>query len=103
MDSLQAMEVKAGMDLPRIWRNFGKNITFCGNIDVRELVSNNPERVRAEVDCKLRPVLAGGGSYILHSDHSIPPDVDYETYTAFLAYGRRLGQLTWPTPLGAAI
>jgi len=97
MDCLQAMEVKAGMDLPRIWRNFGQHIAFCGNIDVRELVSNDPERMRAEVDRKIRPVLAGGGSYILHSDHSIPPDVDYETYAAFLAYGRPLGQLTWPT------
>lgn len=97
MDCLQAMEVKAGMDMPRLWLNFGKQISFCGNIDVRELVSNDLARVHAELDCKIRPVLAGGGSYILHSDHSIPPDVNYETYRDFLAYGRPLGQLTWPT------
>ena len=41
-------------------------------------------------------MLQRGGGYILHSDHSIPPDVDHETYHFFLDYGRQLGRYTWP-------
>ncbi len=41
MDCLQAMEVKAGMDMPAIAREFGDRITFCGNIDTRILASND--------------------------------------------------------------
>ncbi len=31
------------------------------------------------------------GGYILHSDHSIPGDCNYETYKRFVDEGLRLG------------
>ncbi len=100
MDCLQAMEVKAGMDLPRLCARYGDRISFCGNIDVRELVSNDLQRVKAELERKIQPVLESGGGYMLHSDHSIPPDVDYETYAFFLECGRDLGR-PFPAALAA--
>ncbi len=87
MDCLQAMEVKAGMDMPRIAEKFGDKIAFCGNIDIREIASNNFERIDAELNKKILPVLRNGGSYILHSDHSIPPDVEHDTLKYFFERG----------------
>ena len=96
MDCLQAMEVKAGMDMLRLSARFGDHISFFGNIDVREIASNDRARLRAELDHKIPPVLQNGGGYLLHSDHSIPPDVDHDIYQFFLEYGRGLGSLSWP-------
>jgi uroporphyrinogen decarboxylase len=97
MDCLQAMEVKAGMDLPDLFQRFGDRISFFGNIDVREIASNDPARISAELERKISPVLSQGGGYLLHSDHSIPPDVDHDSYSYFVEHGRALGRLSWDT------
>jgi uroporphyrinogen decarboxylase len=95
MDCLQAMEVKAGMDMPRLFDKFGDRLAFFGNIDVREIASNDRDRIRAELDTKIPPVVSHGGGYLLYSDHSIPPTVDHDAYHYFLDYGRDLGRLSW--------
>jgi uroporphyrinogen decarboxylase len=90
MDCLQAMEVKAGMDLPTLYRRFGKRIAFFGGLDVRTLISNDRKQIDAEMDAKLLPLVRGGGSFIVHSDHSIPPEVEHDTLVYFLERGRRM-------------
>lgn len=90
MDVLQAMEVKAGMNMPRIAERFGDRIGFCGNLDVRELISNDRGRIDAEMKKKIPPVLEKGAGFIIHSDHSIPPEVDYDTLVYFFEHGREL-------------
>jgi hypothetical protein len=46
MDCLQVIEVKAGMDLLRLYRNFGEKLSFMGGIDVRVLYSRRrPTRI----------------------------------------------------------
>ncbi|OGV60653.1 MAG: hypothetical protein A2498_12375 [Lentisphaerae bacterium RIFOXYC12_FULL_60_16] len=92
MDCLQAMEVKAGMDMPRIARQFGDRISFCGNIDIRIVATNNRHQIDAELARKILPVLEMGGGYLLHSDHSIPPDVDYDTLRYFFETGSRMAE-----------
>ncbi|MHB9026625.1 MAG: uroporphyrinogen decarboxylase family protein [Armatimonadota bacterium] len=92
MDCLQAMEVKAGMDLPALFRDFGDRISFYGGVDVRALISNDRAQIDAEMDKKILPVLEGGGGYILHSDHSEPPEIDYETMCYFLERGRAMSR-----------
>ena len=87
MDCLQAMEVKAGMDMPRLAKEFGDRIAFCGNIDVRALVSNDRTKIDEELNRKIIPVLKMKGSYILHSDHSIPPQVHHDTLKYFFERG----------------
>lgn len=87
MDCLQAMEVKAGMDMPRIAERFGDRIAFCGNIDIRIIASNDRKKIDEELNKKILPVLRNGGSYILHSDHSIPPDVKHDTLKYFFERG----------------
>lgn len=90
MDCLQAMEVKAGMDLMRLKETYGDRIAFCGGMDVRELESNDLSRVQAELEKNLPTAMEGSG-YILHSDHSIPATVDYETYRFFRDKGLEMG------------
>lgn len=92
MDCLQAMEVKAGMDLPTLFARFGDRISFFGGVDVRVLISNDRAAIDEEMDRKILPVVTQGGGYILHSDHSEPPEVDYETMRYFVDRGRRLGR-----------
>ena len=90
MDCLQAMEVKAGMDLVRLKKRFGDRLSFMGGMDVRTMVANDRKAIQAELDRKLPAAMAGGG-YCLHSDHSIPSEVDYDTYRFFLDRGREMG------------
>ncbi|MHC4873808.1 MAG: uroporphyrinogen decarboxylase family protein [Planctomycetota bacterium] len=92
MDCLQAMEVKAGMDMPRLFGKYGDKISFCGNIDVPTLITNDFEKIEAELRKKILPVLEGGGYYMLHSDHSIPPEINYETVEFFFAKARELSR-----------
>jgi uroporphyrinogen decarboxylase len=92
MDCLQAMEVKAGMDLPTLFEKFGDKISFYGGVDVRCLISNDFAQIDCEMDRKILPVVQGGGGYILHSDHSEPPEINYETMKYFVERGRKLGR-----------
>jgi uroporphyrinogen decarboxylase len=92
MDMLQAMEVKAGMDLPRLARAHGKRIGFMGGFDVRTLLSNDRKLIDAEFDRVVRPVLDMGVPYILHSDHSIPPEADADTIRYFFCRGVELSR-----------
>ena len=90
MDCLQAMEVKAGMDLLKLKKKFGDRITLFGGMDIRTLETNDVNVVKAELDGKLPAAMAGGG-YLLHTDHSVSTRVSYETYKFFLEYARQLG------------
>jgi len=90
MDCLQAIEVKAGMDLLRLKKNFGDRIALFGGMDIRTLESNDTKVVEAELVRKLPAAMAGSG-YILHTDHSVSPRVHYETYRYFLDRGRQIG------------
>jgi len=92
MDCLQAMEVKAGMDLPTLFNRFGEQIAFFGGVDVRCLISNDGAAIDEEMDKKILPVVKGGGGYILHPDHPEPPEIDYETMRYFVDRGSTLGR-----------
>lgn len=91
IDCLQVIEVKAGMDLLRIHRDFGDRIALMGGIDVRALYSNDRAIIDAELEAKIPQVMKGFG-YVLHSDHSIPNTVEYESYRYFIDRGLELGR-----------
>lgn len=91
IDCLQAIEVKAGMDVLRIHREFGDRIALCGGLDTRNLVANDWPAIDRELEEKI-PVLKGGKGYILHSDHSIPETCSYDTYRHFAEKGLALGR-----------
>jgi len=90
MDCLQAMEVKAGMDLVRLKKTYGDRIALMGGLDIRALETNDLSSVQAELDAKLPAAIEGGG-YCLHSDHSVSTRVEYETYKFFVERGLEMG------------
>jgi uroporphyrinogen decarboxylase len=90
IDCLQVIEVKAGMDLLRLYQNFGDNLSFMGGIDVRVLYNNDKNEIDAELEKKI-PTVMGKYGYVLHSDHSIPSNVDHAVYQYFIEKGIELG------------
>lgn len=95
MDCLQAMEVKAGMDMLRIARQYPGRLSFCGNLDIRVIASNDRRRINDEIERKILPVLEMGCGYIVHSDHSIPPEVEHDTLHYFFEKGSQMAQRVW--------
>lgn len=90
VDCLQVIEVKAGMDLLKLHRDFGDRLSFMGGIDVRVLYNNDKSEIDAELERKI-PVVKGNYGYVLHSDHSIPSNVTHDTYRYFIDRGLSLG------------
>jgi len=78
-DCLQPLECKAGMDIRRLCPQYGDRLSFFGNVDVMVLMTNDRAKIEAEVKAKLAAGMATKG-YIYHSDHSVPPQVSWETY-----------------------
>lgn len=79
IDCLQPLEVKAGMDVRELKRDFGEALSFMGNIDARLFQRNDREGLESELREKITVARAGGG-YVYHSDHSVPPGTDLDTY-----------------------
>ncbi|MCD6322380.1 MAG: hypothetical protein J7L77_05080 [Clostridiales bacterium] len=90
IDCLQVLEVKAGMDIVKIYKDYGENLSLMGGIDVRTLYSNDFDIINKELESKI-PIVMGHNGFILHSDHSIPNTVNYESYEYFVKRGRELG------------
>ncbi len=91
IDCLQVIEVKAGMDLLELYHDFGDRLSFMGGIDVRTLYGNDPARIESELSAKV-PTVKGRFGYVLHSDHSIPDQVTYDSYRFFVDRGMELGR-----------
>ncbi|MFI3325476.1 MAG: uroporphyrinogen decarboxylase family protein [Clostridia bacterium] len=90
IDCLQVIEIKAGMDLLDLHAKYGDKICFMGGIDVRTLYKNDTAEIDKELEEKI-PVVKNGFNYVLHSDHSIPNTVNYETFQYFIKKGLELG------------
>lgn len=90
IDCLQVIEVKAGMDLIKLYKDYGEVLSFMGGIDVRVLYTNDKKLIDQELESKI-PIVKGKYGYVLHSDHSIPNTVNYETYRYFVEKGLELG------------
>ncbi|NLF36958.1 MAG: hypothetical protein GX584_07405, partial [Clostridiaceae bacterium] len=59
-------------------------------IDVRALYTNDKKIIDEELESKI-PFVKEGFGYVLHSDHSIPNTVNFDTYQYFINRGLELG------------
>jgi uroporphyrinogen decarboxylase len=91
MNCLQVIEIKAGMDLLRLYKNYGDVLSFMGGIDVRTLYSNDRKIIDSELESKI-PIVKEKFGYVLHSDHSIPYTVEFDNYKYFIEKGLELGK-----------
>ncbi len=87
---LQPLEVKAGMDLIELKRDFGDKLAFMGGIDVRAMADPDPAVIEEEIKTKILSAKKGGG-YIYHSDHSVPNNVSFEQYLRALQLVKEYG------------
>jgi len=72
----------AGMDPERLVAEYGKDVSFCGGIDVQQLLPyGTPEEIRAEVR-RVASILGRYGGYMLAASHCIQADVPPENVVA---------------------
>jgi uroporphyrinogen decarboxylase len=90
-DLLQPLEVKAGMDLLKLKKQYGDRLTFMGGIDVRAMAHPDPKVIEEEIASKI-PAAKQGGGYVFHSDHSVPDNVSFEQYERVIELVRKYGQ-----------
>jgi len=90
LDCLQPLEVKAGMDLIELKKEYGDRLAFMGGIDVRAMAKPNPQAIEEEISTKI-PIAKEGGGYIYHSDHSVPNNVSFQQYCRVMELVRIYG------------
>ena len=89
-DCLQPIEAKAGMDIRKFAPTHGDRLAMFGNIDVMKMATNDLGVIEEEIRSKLAAGMAVRG-YAYHSDHSVPPQVSWDTYKAIIGFIDRYG------------
>jgi len=88
LDALNPIEIKAGMDLKLLKKNYGDRLVFHGGADA--LLLDKPDRILPYIEETL-PVLKENGGYIFSSDHSIPNTVSLENYRLIVDAVKKYG------------
>ena len=89
-DCLQPIEAKAGMDIREFAPTHGDRLAMIGNIDVMKMATNDLDLIEEEIRSKFAAGMATKG-YAYHSDHSVPPQVTWDTYKAIIRMVERYG------------
>jgi uroporphyrinogen decarboxylase len=89
-ECLQPIEAKAGMDIRQFAPTHGDRLAMFGNIDVMKMGTNNLDVIEEEIRTKFAAGMATRG-YAYHSDHSVPPQVSWDTYRAIIGFVERYG------------
>ena len=76
------LEVAAGVDAVKIRKKYGKNLILIGNIDKRVL-GKGKGAIDEELEYKI-PYLISKGGYFPQIDHSVPPQVPYDSWLYYL-------------------
>ena len=80
-----------GMDPAQLKKDFGKDLTFQGGVDVKQVLTKGCiEDVRREVRLRIDQ-MGGGGGYILAPAHNFGNDIPLENMLAFFDAGHELG------------
>lgn len=90
---LQPLEVKAGMDVIELKKQYGNKLAFMGGIDVRKMAHPDPRVIEEEISSKISCAKEGGG-YIYHSDHSIPDNISFEQFKRVIDLVHKYGKYT---------
>jgi uroporphyrinogen decarboxylase len=88
LDALNPIEIKAGMDLRALKRDYGDKLVFHGGADA--LLLDKPGKIVPYIE-DILPVVKEKGGYIFSSDHSIPNTVSLENYRAIVETVKRAG------------
>jgi uroporphyrinogen decarboxylase len=89
-DCIQPIEAKAGMDIRVFAPTHGGRLAMFGNIDVMKMATNDLDVIEEEIRAKFAAGMATQG-YAYHSDHSVPPQVSWETYRGIIRLVEKYG------------
>ena len=88
IDALNPIEIKAGMDLLGLKRDYGNKLVLHGGADA--LFLDKPDKILPYIESIL-PIVKENGGYVFSSDHSIPNTVSLETYRAIVDTVKKYG------------
>jgi len=85
VDILNPIQPKAaGMQPQRLKDNFGDKLSFCGGLDIQELLPHGtPEEVNAEAK-RLVSILGKDGGYIASAAHAVQADTSVKNILAMI-------------------
>ncbi|MFH1571446.1 MAG: uroporphyrinogen decarboxylase family protein [Gemmatimonadota bacterium] len=89
LDTLNPLEIKAGMDPVGLKERFGDRLSLRGGFDARNWSAW--DTAEAEIRAKLPTLMAGGG-YVFGSDHSIPDAVGLDTMRRIIGLVKEIGR-----------
>lgn len=89
IDSLNPLEVKAGMDPISLKRDYGDKLVLHGGINA--VLWNQKDAIIEEIN-RTVPHLKANGGYIFSSDHSIPNSVGLDTFRTIVAQVKQAGK-----------
>lgn len=96
IDAYQTLEVKAGLDVVELKKQYKNRLAFIGNIDVRDVLTGSKEVIKRDILRRLNA--AKGGGFIPMSDHSVPDNVPVENYDYYMELLNEYGN--YPLDLG---
>ncbi len=93
IDAYQSLEVKAGLDVVELKKQYKDRLAWIGNIDVRDILPGTKQGIKDHLLRKLNA--AKGGGYIPMSDHSVPNTVSAENYDYYISLLEKLVNIHW--------
>ena len=88
LDALNPIEIKAGMDIKALKRDYGDRLVLHGGADA--VLLDKPARILPYIE-EMLPLLKENGGYIFSSDHSIPNTVSLENYRVIVEAVKKFG------------
>lgn len=88
LDSLNPLEVKAGMDPVSLKKKYGDDLVFHGGINA--VLWDHPEQIEQEMK-QVIPIMKENGGYVFSSDHSVPSSVSLEDFRRIVTLAKELG------------
>jgi len=91
-DCYQSIQQSAGMDLARLYHNYGDKLALWGGVQVEHLIAGTPDDVRRDVAEAFRIAVEGTGGFILGTSHSVAVGTKYENFMALCDEAAKLNQ-----------
>lgn len=89
LDSLNPLEVKAGMDPLALKRDYGDRLVLQGGLNA--VLYEKPAELWTEMR-RIIPRMKRNGGFVASSDHSVPDSVSLEQFREFVRLAKELGQ-----------
>lgn len=84
VDGYLEIDYSAGMDLGKLKKQFGNEITFIGNMDCGNVLSfSSPDEIR-RITHEILDAGAGNGGHIFSASNAITPSIPLENYMAMV-------------------